>query len=68
MVVSGTVQRDEKTIGVVSAAAVSPYLGYSIGYVRLDNPDLSPGAKVRVVCRDGATHDAKLVALPSYDK
>ncbi len=68
MVVSGTVQQDDKTIGVITAAAVSPYLGHSVGYVLLDKSGIGPGAIVNVGCRDGSSHEAKLVELPFYDK
>lgn len=68
MALSGEVRWGERRVGVVTAAAVSPYLSHSIGYVLLDKPGFHPGAQVQIVCRDGSLHEADLVALPFYDK
>lgn len=68
MIVSGAVEMDGARIGEITAAAMSPYLGYSIGYVLLNNADLGPGAKIHVGCRDGSLNEAELVELPMYDR
>ncbi len=68
MIVSGVVEQDGNRVGEITAAAMSPYLGHSIGYVLLNSADLGPGDKVYVSCRDGSLHEAELVELPMYDK
>ena len=67
-IVSGSIELHGKKIGVVTAAAMSPLLGYSIGYALLDSAEHGPGSQVSVGCRDGSLHEAELVELPFYDK
>lgn len=64
----GSVERNGEKIGVVTAGAVSPWLGYGIGYALLDTREYGPGTTVTITCRDGSPHEAALVALPLYDK
>lgn len=66
MVVSGAVEDGGTRIGVITAAAMSPYLGHSVGYALLVKS--GPGHTVRVRCRDGSLQDAELVELPMYDR
>ncbi|MEM9331055.1 MAG: aminomethyltransferase family protein [Pseudomonadota bacterium] len=66
--ISADVEVDGKREGVVTAGAVSPYLGYGIGYALMDNHGHGPGDLIRVGCRDGSMQDAELVGLPFYDK
>ena len=66
--ISGLVTDSEKQIGVVTAGAISPYLGHGIGYALLDAATHSVGAKVKIGCRDGKQHDAVLIEVPFYDK
>ena len=66
--ISGLVTDSEKQIGVVTAGAISPYLGHGIGYALLDVATHSVGAKVKIGCRDGKQHDAVLIEVPFYDK
>ena len=54
--------------GVVTAGAVSPYLGHGIGYALMDTHDSNAGDIVQVGCRDGSQQSAELVSLPFYDK
>jgi aminomethyltransferase len=68
MVISGEVRHGETRVGLITAAAISPYLGRSIGYVLLDEPGIRHGTTVQVGCRDGTFHDGELVDLPFYDK
>lgn len=68
MMVSGEVKLNGASIGTITAAAFSPYLGHSVGIVLLDNPGLVPGVQVFAGCRDGSLHNAELVELPFYDK
>ena len=68
MVVSGAVETDGARIGVITASAMSPYLGLSVGYVLFDRAGPGPGDTVRVRCRDGSLQDAELVELPMYDR
>lgn len=68
MVISGEVRLGGACVGLVTAAAVSPYFGHSIGFVLLDEAGLQPEAQVQVGCRDGSFQNAELVKLPFYDK
>jgi len=54
--------------GIVTAGAMSPYLGHGIGYARMDSADHGPGTKIMVGCRDGSMQAAELVSVPHYDK
>ena len=67
MMISGDVFLEKHPIGKTTAAARSPYLGHSIGYVLLDQAGPKAGTLVRVQCRDGALHTAELVDPPFYD-
>ena len=68
MIISGKVQHNGLDVGVVTAAAISPSLRHSIGFVLLHEAGLQPGTQVRVGCRDGSYHEAELVEPPFYDK
>lgn len=68
MMISGEVRNGDRRVGMITAAALSPYLGHSIGYVLLDEPGLLPTASLKVGCRNGSFQEAELVALPFYDK
>lgn len=68
MMISGRVYSDGASVGKVTAAAISPYLGYSIGYVLLNEAGPEPAAEVTVQCRDGDFYKAELVEPPFYDK
>ena len=54
--------------GRVTSAAWSPTLECGIGIIRLNNPELGPGAELEVLCTDGAMHPAVVCELPLYDK
>jgi len=66
--INGIVAEDGKTVGKVTAGAMSPYLGHGIGIALLDKAGFAPGRRVSVGCRDGAVQAAELVELPFYDK
>ncbi|MEM7169049.1 MAG: aminomethyltransferase family protein [Pseudomonadota bacterium] len=68
MAISGPVRQGGKDVGVVTAAAISPFLRHSIGFALLNEAGLGPGAKVQVGCRDGSFREAELVEPPFYDK
>ena len=68
MVASGAVEDGGARIGVITAAAMSPCLGHSVGYVLFDRAGPGPGHTVSVRCRDGSLQDAELVELPMYDR
>ncbi|MEM1277000.1 MAG: aminomethyltransferase family protein [Pseudomonadota bacterium] len=68
MVVSGTVAIGGAKAGKITAAAMSPYLGHSIGYALLDQAGITAGTKVEVGCSDGSMQPGELVELPMYDK
>lgn len=67
LMISGDVFLETHPIGKTTAAALSPYLGHSIGYAFLDQAGPKAGTSVRVQCRDGALHTAELVDPPFYD-
>jgi aminomethyltransferase len=62
-----TIFRDGDEIGLITAAAWSPYLEYGIGYARMAGPDNWDGAAVTVIGVDGLAHPAELLELPYYD-
>ena len=66
--ISAAVEVDGVRAGVVTAGAMSPYLGHGIGYARMDSAEHGPGTEVMVGCRDGSMQAAELVAFPFYDK
>ncbi len=66
--ISGIVAVDGRTVGKMTAGAMSPYLGHGIGIALLDKAGFAPGSKVSVGCRDGSVQVAELVELPFYDK
>ena len=65
--IGAPVTRHGAEIGIVTAAAWSPYLGCGIGYVRLADADLVDPRTADVVGRDLATHACAIVDLPFYD-
>ncbi len=65
--IGGHVERDGQEIGVVTAAAWSPFLGCGTGYARLTTPDLVEPRAAQVVGFDLALHDCELIDLPYYD-
>lgn len=62
-----TVLRGDGEVGLVTAAAWSPYLGHGIGYARMAEPDNWDGEAVTVIGVDGLAYPAELLALPYYD-
>ncbi len=66
--ISGAVEVAGKCAGVITAGAISPYLGHGIGIARMDSTENGPGTAVKIVCRDGSLQDGELVDLPFYDE
>ncbi len=66
--IGASVEVDGSASGIVTAGAVSPYLGHGIGIVRLHEANLKAGSTVQVGCRDGSMQQAELVEMPFYDK
>lgn len=66
--ISATVAFNGQSIGKITAGAMSPYLGFGIGYALLDTALYGAGTAVEVGCRDGSMKNAELVELPFYDK
>ena len=66
--VLGEVLANGKNIGLITAAAWSPYLNSGIGYVRLIDTKHKSGEEIEIYGIDGIIHNAKLVELPFYDK
>lgn len=67
-VVAGIAEHAGRGVGIVTAAAFSPYLGCSLGYVLMDAPEFGAGRSIEVACSDGELHSADLVEPPFYDK
>ena len=57
-----------KSAGRVCSSAWSPYLQRGVAIVRLTDPELGPGTKLRVECVDGRTRDGEVCELPMYDR
>ena len=65
----GQVMRVGKTIvGRVCSSGYSPYQGCGVCIVRMDDPSMGPGTKVKVLCADGSTQQGELCTLPMYDE
>ncbi len=54
--------------GRVCSSDWSPYLQCGIAIVRLDDPQLGPGTRLQVACRDGQTREGEICELPMYDR
>ncbi|MBX2867608.1 MAG: aminomethyltransferase family protein [Acidiferrobacterales bacterium] len=66
--ISAAVKVQGKTAGTVTAGAMSPYLGFGVGYALMDDIIHGPGTTIEVGCKDGSLQRAELVELPFYDK
>ena len=66
--VLGEVSVNDEKIGLITAAAWSPYLNSGIGYVRLVDKKHKSGEEIEIYGIDGIKHTAKLIELPFYDK
>ena len=67
--VLGAAFANSKRIGIITAAAWSPYLSSGIGYIRLNESGYKLNEKeIEVEGIDGTTHPAKIVDLPFYDR
>ena len=58
---------DGAPAGRVTASDVSPYLGCSVGFVRLDDAATRAAGGLALRARDGRLLDVELVDLPFYD-
>ena len=65
--IGAPVIRDGAEIGIVTAAAWSPYLKCGTGYVRLTSADLLDPRDAEVIGFDLALHRCQIVDLPFYD-
>jgi len=66
--IGGEVLANGQRVGVVTAGAVSPYLGCGIGIARMDSVGVEPDLTVEVDCVDGQTSAGKTATLPLYDQ
>ncbi|MEM7267950.1 MAG: aminomethyltransferase family protein [Pseudomonadota bacterium] len=66
--ISGEVTVSGVKAGVITAGAISPYLGHGIGYALMDDAAHGIGTAVSVKCRDGSMQAAELVEMVFYDK
>lgn len=65
----GRVMKVSKTIvGRVCSSGYSPYQDCGVCIVRMDDPSMGPGTKVKVLCADGSTQQGELCTLPMYDE
>jgi aminomethyltransferase len=55
-------------VGRVCSTAWSPFQRCGVAIVRLDDPELGPGAEVEVACDDGQARPAEICELPMYDR
>lgn len=63
-----TVFLNGESVGHVCSSAWSPYLQCGVAIVRLDDPDIGPGAELQVECVDGDTCGGEICELPMYDR
>ncbi len=61
-------RRDGAPAGRVCSSAWSPLQRCGVAIVRLDDPDLGPGAAVDVECNDGVTRTGVTCDTPTYDE
>ena len=61
------VVHEGRRVGRLTAAAFSPYLQSTIGYVRFEEPGAWEGERVSLEASGGALFPARVVALPFYD-
>lgn len=66
--ISAPIEINGGRVGIVTAGAMSPYLGHGIGIALMESAEHQPGTAIRVGCLDGSMRDAELVELPFYDK
>jgi glycine cleavage system aminomethyltransferase T len=59
---------NDGVIGHVTAGSWSPFLGEGVAIIRLTDGAFATRDGIRVRCRDGELHPARLVNLPMYDK
>ncbi|MEM7563875.1 MAG: glycine cleavage T C-terminal barrel domain-containing protein, partial [Pseudomonadota bacterium] len=59
---------DGKSIGKVTAGAMSPFLKQGVGIGLLDQSGYAEGSRVEVGCIDGRMYPGTLASLPLYDK
>ena len=60
--------REGRKFGRLTAAARSPFLQRTIGYLRLNEPGEWEGEEIRLETADGGRYPARVVALPFYDR
>jgi aminomethyltransferase len=60
--------RNGEPAGRVCSTAWSPFQRCGVAIVRLDDPDLGPGAALDVECEDGVVRPAEICDLPMYDR
>jgi aminomethyltransferase len=60
--------RNGARAGLVCSSAWSPFQQCGVAIVRLDDPDIGPGATLEVACTDGRTRPAVTCGMPMYDQ
>jgi len=66
--IAASVEVNGQKEGVVTAGAISPFLGHGIGFALMNTAQYGPGTSVMVGCNDGSMQAAELLELPFYDK
>ena len=59
---------EKKSVGTITASAVSPYLQCLIGYVRLYQEDDWIGKLAKIYNYDGGSSEVQICKLPFYDQ
>ena len=60
--------RNGARAGLVCSSAWSPFQQCGVAIVRLDDPDIGPGATLEVACTDGRTRPTVTCDTPMYDQ
>jgi len=66
--ISGAIEVGGQSAGIVTAGAISPYLGHGIGLGLMPSAEHGPGTPVTMRCRDGSMQAGEIVSLPMYDE
>ena len=59
---------EKKSVGKITASAISPYLQCLIGYVRLYQEDNWVGKTAKIFNYDGEASEVQICELPFYDQ
>jgi aminomethyltransferase len=66
--IGDALSRDGAPAGRVCSTAWSPFQQCGVAIVRLDDPELGPGALLGAACQDGELRQGEVCDLPMYDR